>query len=209
MKFKFAAVWLCLVCIGIFILQSIIPGFTETFQLSQPYIEVWRFLTAIFLHASIAHILYNMFALVLFGSILEGIIGPRRFLGIFILSGVLANIIASFFYSSSLGASGAIFGVIGTLVVLRPKMTVWAYSLPMPMFVAAILWVGGDLLGAVAFLSGSPIGSTGNIAHLVGVFAGLFYGAILRKEYTQQQIVKPGVYIDEGGMRRWEDNFMR
>ena len=60
---------------------------------------------------------------------------------LFFISGILANLISVNFYNSSLGASGAIFGVIGALVVVRPWMFVWAFGLPLPMIVAGILLV--------------------------------------------------------------------
>jgi membrane associated rhomboid family serine protease len=77
------------------------------------------------------------------------------------------------------------------------------------MFVAGIVWILGDLLGAAAFFSGNPINNTGNIAHLIGMFVGLIYGMFLRKNYKQNTIKKPNVYINEYGMRRWEDVYMR
>jgi len=93
--------------------------------------EIWRFLTAVFLHGGVGHILFNGFALLLFGSILERFVGGRRFLIVFFVTGILANLISVNFYSSSLGASGAIFGVIGALVIVRPGLTVWAFGMPM------------------------------------------------------------------------------
>ena len=147
-KFRFYAFWLCLICIGVFIVQILVPGFTNALILNQAsYFEPWRFLTSIFLHGGFAHLLYNLFALALFGSILEKLIGGKKFLLVFFLSGLLANLVSVNFYSSSLGASGAIYGILGCLTVIRPKMFVWVYSLPMPMFLAAILWIAGSVIG--------------------------------------------------------------
>ncbi|MDD5098693.1 MAG: rhomboid family intramembrane serine protease, partial [Candidatus Pacebacteria bacterium] len=141
MAFKFYAVWLSAVCVAVFILQTLFSGFTDLFVLnSQSYWEFWRFLTAIFLHSSLIHLIYNLFALLLFGSIVERLVGEKRFLIIFFVSGVLANLVSVSFYPSSLGASGAIFGVIGALIIIRPTMAVFAFGLPMPMFLAGILW---------------------------------------------------------------------
>ena len=77
MKFRFYAFKLCGVIIAFFILQWLIPGFTDLFVLnSAAWVEVWRFVTSIFLHGGLGHIAYNLFALALFGSILEIITSP-------------------------------------------------------------------------------------------------------------------------------------
>ena len=204
---KFMTLWLALICIVLFVIQNLIPGFTESFLLtSNSLTEPWRFLTAIFLHGSIVHLFYNLFALVLFGIMLESLIGSKRFLWLFLISGILANVASFWFYPSSLGASGAIMAIIGCLAVLRPLMTVWAFSLPMPMFIAAILWVGGSVMGIFGF--GDQ--STGYIAHLGGIVAGLVYGFYLRLKYNQgPKISQPKIIIDEDSMRRWEDWHLR
>jgi len=132
----------------IFIFQIFISGFTDFFVLNgDAWTQPWRFLTAVFLHGGIAHLLYNLFALALFGSILEKLVGGKRFIRVFFISGILANLISVNFYNSSLGASGAIFGIIGALVIVRPWMFVWAFGLPLPMIVAGTIWAVGDVIG--------------------------------------------------------------
>ena len=102
MKFRGYALWLCAVCIGVFVLQLIIPGFTETLLLSsEAWSRPWQFLTAIFLHGGVGHLLYNLLALGLFGSILEKLVGGRRFLLVFFVSGILANLFSVNFYDAS------------------------------------------------------------------------------------------------------------
>src|SRR3989338_128069 len=138
-KFRFYAIKLSLAIIVVFIFQIFVLDFTEMFVLnSTAFQQPWRFLTAIFLHGGLGHLVYNLFALLLFGSILEQLIGGKRFLFVFFLTGILANLVSVNFYSSSLGASGAIFGVLGALIFVRPMMVVWAFGLPMPIFVAGI-----------------------------------------------------------------------
>tara|TARA_Y100000310_G_scaffold210406_1_gene211021 strand:- start:217 stop:783 length:567 start_codon:yes stop_codon:yes gene_type:complete len=186
-----------------FILQQIIPGFTEMFVLNEQSVsgfEFWRFISGIFLHGGIGHLLYNMFALGLFGFILERLIGSKRFLLVFFASGIIANIISVQFYPSSLGASGAIMGIIGVLAVIKPMMMVWAFGLIMPMFIAAILWVIGDIIGIFI-----PDG-VGNIAHLSGVGVGVIVGIFLRGKRVKK---KKRVEIPEDYIRSWEDKFMK
>lgn len=207
-RFRFYAVKLSLVCLIVFIIQVIFPGFTNIFVLnSKAYWEVWRFLTAIFLHGSLLHLVYNLFALLLFGSIAEKFAGGKKFLIVFFVSGIVANIVSVNFYSSSLGASGAIFGIIGLIIILRPGMMIWAFGLPMPMFVGGILWIAGDLMGAYGFFSGNLINNTGNIAHLVGVFIGLIFGFFYKEKKFERRKYK--IEFDEDNIRRWEDFYLR
>ena len=203
MAFKFYALILSAICIVVFVLQLIFPIFTEIFLLNNlSFAEPWRFVSAIFLHGGMAHLIYNLFALALFGSILESLIGNRKFLVVFFATGVLANIVSVNFYDSSLGASGAIFGVIGALIVVRPSMMVWAFGLPMPMFIAGILWAAGDLIGVFV-----P-SNVANIAHLSGMFAGLIFGAFYRTWKYERKSVNSD-YVDENLIRGWEDRNMR
>lgn len=205
-RFRFYALKLSGIMIVIFVLQLLIGGFTELFILNgQAFIQPWRFLTAIFLHGGIAHLLYNLFALALFGSILEKLVNGRRFLIVFFVTGVLANVLSVNFYPSSLGASGAIFGVIGALIVIRPMQVVWAFGLPMPIFVAGIAWAIGDVIGAVGFFSGNPLDNTGNLAHLAGMFFGLILGVLYREKRKRRN---SRVILDEGSIRRWEMGYL-
>jgi len=202
MRIKYYALWLSLICIIVFVIQMVFSGFTEFFVLdaSAP-LEVWRFLTAVFLHGSLSHLISNLFALALFGTILESVIGSRKFLWIFFVSGIVANLIAINFYSLSLGASGAIYGLLGALIILRPMMTVWVYSLPMPMFVAGILWVGAGVFGLFA-----P-SNVGDIAHLSGIAVGFIFGLFWRERLMSRQR-NDRIILDERDIRDWEERHL-
>ena len=198
-----AALWLCLIIFVIFIFQKIIGNFTDLFILDSRLVipRVWTLLTAIFLHSGIVHLLYNLFGLALFGSILENIIGSRKFLILFFISGLVASIISLPFYTRVLGASGAVFGILGMLGILRPKLTVWLYHMPMPMIVALFVWGIGDVIGIYA-----PAG-TANIAHLGGLFIGLVAGFYYWKQFRERKDKKEDVYIDEEKVKEWEKSF--
>lgn len=176
-RFRFYALKLCGIMFVIFLIQLFVSRFTDMFLLnSGAFTQIWRFVTAVFLHGGLAHLLYNVFALALFGSMLERMIGSRKFFIVFIVTGILANIVSVNFYDSSLGASGAIFGVIGALIVIRPLMFIFAFGFPMPLFVAGIIWVAIDLTG-IFFPS-----NVANLAHLSGMFFGLILGFFYRKK---------------------------
>ncbi len=202
---KFYTLWLSLICVIMFVVQLIFPGFTDAFVLNQQsWFEPWRFITSIFLHGSFSHILFNLFALVLFGLMLEKLIGSNRFLVVFFVSGIAANLISVNFYSSSLGASGAIMGVIGALTFIKPNLMVWAFGVPMPLFLAAIFWILGDVVGVFA-----PSG-IGNIAHLAGVGVGLLLGAIfrLRRQNNSSASYTRVIKIPDNYAREWENRYM-
>lgn len=185
MKIKNTSVtlWLIAICVVVYIIQQLVPSvnsliFTPATALSQP----WTFITSIFLHANPTHIISNMIALFFFGTYLERRISKTNYLVIFFLAGIIGNIAfmltASDPMISGLGASGAIFGIMGTLAVLEPTSVVFVYAIPMPMFVAAIVWFLLNFFG----LLGPGIGYEAHIGGLlVGVIAGLYFRNQLRK----------------------------
>ena len=197
------------IIIGVFLLQLMIPGFTGLFVLNERALsgEYWRFVSSIFLHGGVTHLIFNLFALLFFGITLEKLVGTRRFLLIFFLGGIVANMVSVNFYTSSLGASGSIMGIIGAVTVLRPMMMVWAFGMIVPMFIAALLWIAGDILGTIGFFAGNPIDNTGNIAHLSGIFVGILFTLFLRtrkRKKPNNQVVLPNYYI-----KLWEDKHLK
>ncbi len=199
---KYYSIHLVFACIFVFALQSLFPAVTDNFALiqSRALAEPWMFITSIFLHAGILHLMYNMFALALFGFILERIVGSRRFIMIFFVAGISASAASFLFYQASLGASGAIFGIFGTLAVIRPKMLIWFYGMPMPMFIAIFVWAAIDLLG-LFYPS-----NVANAAHLAGLATGIIFGLKLRKQFAEKQ---SGQYrIDDSEFEYWEERWM-
>lgn len=83
--------------------------------------QYWRLMTATFLHSSIMHLLTNMFSLYFVGTLLEPIFDKERFVGVYLLSGVMGNAFSFAFGSSfhvSVGASSAIFGYFVSVILL-------------------------------------------------------------------------------------------
>ena len=180
LEIKTAVLPLLAVTVAIFLLQMVLgSSFTNYFMLisSDIFSRPWILLTSMFLHGGINHIFYNMYGLFLFGTLLEQRIGAKRFLFIYLFSGIAASFLSSFFYARALGASGAIMGIIGTLIVLMPELRLlFFFLIPMSLWVAGIIYAILDLFG-VFFPSG-----VGNIAHLIGMSCGLLYGIYLKKE---------------------------
>lgn len=84
------------------------------------YGQYYRFITAIFIHIGILHILFNGYALYIFGPQIERIMGPKKYLIFFLLTGIGGNIITFLFNFESLsaGASGSLFGLLGAFLYL-------------------------------------------------------------------------------------------
>jgi hypothetical protein len=172
---RFAALWLALACIAMFLVQQLLG--TEPFILNTSLMwqEPWRILTSIFAHAGIAHLLFNLFSLVLFGLILEGRIGAKRTYIIFFATGILVNLLTPLTpYTRTLGASAAIFGLIGAFAVLRPFFVIWLNFFPLPMILAAVVWMIQDILGLFY-----P-NDVAHISHIMGLFIGIAFGLYYR-----------------------------
>jgi len=202
-KFKWYALKLLVIIVFIYIIQITVQGFTDNFVLVSADVlsRPWILITSIFLHGSFQHLFYNMFSLAIFGLILEKTVGGKRFFIAFFVSGIFASIAASLLYEASLGASGAIFGLMGYLATLRPKMVIWAYGVPMPMVAAVFLWVGVNFAGL--FFPGD----IAYAAHLGGLFFGIVIGVFDRKSFSEKKDKTRGPLADEE-IERWEDKYM-
>lgn len=97
---------------------AMVPGFVESGQ------NIFSIFSSMFIHIGIEHILFNMITLYFIGRLLEGIIGHWKFLLIYVLSGLFANVVTLAFADPntvSAGASGAIFGIIGVWLMMAEQ----------------------------------------------------------------------------------------
>lgn len=176
--------YLLLVLISVsYVLQLLIPGYTEHLMLVPAFLRErpWTLVTHIFLHGSFMHFLINMFVLFFFAPTLERKIGSVNFLLIFFLSGIFAGIGYSLTSDvPSLGASGAVYGILGTLAVLMPKMKVYIFPLPIPIDIWIIVILFALYFDVLPIMMGSP-DMIAHTAHLSGLFFGLFAGMYLKR----------------------------
>ena len=203
--FKLSAIWLVAINIVVFIFQIVYSPLTDEFALVSADVlsRPWIIITSMFLHGGMQHILFNMFALALFGFILEKIIGSKKFLILYFLSGIIAGLGSIFFYEAAIGASGAIFGILGALGILRPRMTVYVSYIPMPMFVAVIFW-------AILNLGGLLVpGQVAYAAHLGGLAFGLAYGFYLKKYFGEHHESRRIHRMTDKELYNWEGRHMR
>jgi membrane associated rhomboid family serine protease len=138
------------------------PRFGDPSIIGVAHGEYYRLLTAMFLHANITHILFNMWALYVVGAPLEAMLGRVRFVALYFLSGLAGSTLAYVLSdprSETVGASGAIFGLFGALFVvgrrlnldIRPIGAVIAINLALTFMISGISWqghVGGLVSGA-------------------------------------------------------------
>ena len=204
-KFRYYAIKIAIVCVVLFFLQNVYD-ITGDFLLRSEILlqKPWTLVTSMFLHGDLEHLFYNMFALVMFGSILEKTIGSKRFVTLYFVAGIVAGLGGTLLYSAMLGASGAIYGALGCLGLLRPKMKVWAFGVPMPMIVAVLLWASFDFIGLFA-----P-GEVAYAAHLFGLGAGILLALYWKERFKEHKEKRERLRpIPERIMRRWEDFWMR
>ncbi len=201
--------WMALKIVGamsvIFVLQAVFPRLTETFALDRymMLLRPWTLVSYIFLHGSFSHLFSNMFSLFIFGSMLERVVGRNNFLKVFLATGVFSGLVGMLFYDSVIGASGSVFGIMGVLAVLRPKMVVWALGVPMYMIAAIFIYALLDL-GGVFYPS-----SIAHIGHLSALVAGILIGLAWRKRYTTTERKRERLVLDEDSFSKWEEKYMR
>jgi membrane associated rhomboid family serine protease len=121
---KFLSISLLVVYVFQFLLGDVLIANFALFAPSVTNGQWWLLITAGFLHGSIIHLLFNVYILWILGSQLENIVGKTKFIIIYfgsLLGGSLASYLFSPFGSYSIGASGAIFGLMGAMLVVGRK----------------------------------------------------------------------------------------
>ena len=138
--------------------------------------EYWQLFTSMFVHFGFLHIIFNMFALYYFGHLNETFFSSRSYLTIYFVSGLLGNVVSLYMLpvaTLSGGASGAIFGLVGSYVAIARKAR----------------HMGVALLYAVMMLVYSGIGFGGmdvnNFAHVFGFVGGLALGLLLSRSSSE------------------------
>jgi len=147
--------------------------------------QQWRFLSSTFLHAGLIHLLFNMYALLNIGHLLEAHFGKRNYLLLYLASGVAASIASTMAYDNivSVGASGAIFGMYGLLLSLLLSKTITIQNEVRSQLTYSILFFVGYNL-----FYGLTQEGIDNAAHIGGLVSGMIFGLFyfLTKNNTMQ-----------------------
>jgi membrane associated rhomboid family serine protease len=188
---------ICIACVSVFVLQELsglLFGTAGTnfwlvwFGLvprSVVHGFIWQPFTYLFLHGGVLHILFNLLYLCMFGADLERMWGKRKFYTYFFLCGVgagLINVIVKVILDPHLdgtarlptiGASGAIYGVLLAVAVVMPERQVWVF--PLPVTVSMRIFV--IVMGAIEFFGTMGAGgdSVSHVCHLGGMLVGYIY----------------------------------
>jgi len=206
-------IWINIISFILFtLLIFFIPNFLDYISLRPDFFMkgkyLWSLLTHMFMHVPGAilpflsfHLFINMFVLFSLGKMMERIIGKKRFLWFYLISGLFAGLLfifLSFYFGntdlgsrifgsplmSAVGASGAIFAIAGLFMMLTPKIRFMIIFLPffsLPAYLMIPLVLFGTWL--VSSSTGFPIGNT---AHFGGFLCGVVYGLYLRKKYPRK-----------------------
>jgi membrane associated rhomboid family serine protease len=178
------------VTLGVFVLQ-LIPGLAVTDRLayagvySLPFnFQPWRMLTSVFVHSTglIFHVALNMYTLWIFGQLLEGLLGRWRFLALYLISGLAGSVAVLWLADPGtgvVGASGAIFGLMGAFLVIQRRLGGNATQL--------LILVGINLV--IGFVPGFNISWQAHLGGLVGgALVGLIYVETRKRDQQALQI---------------------
>jgi membrane associated rhomboid family serine protease len=154
----------------------------------------WTFVTSMFMHGGLFHLFANMFSLIFVGSLVEKILGRQRYFWFYMVSGLFAGalfIVLSLIFTQdfnvfAVGASGALFGLIGFLMIITPNLPVYVMLIPIPI---KMKYAAPGILVALWLISVAGNVPIGNTAHLGGLVYGVIYGLYIRNKYKRKSLV--------------------
>ncbi|MCD6019791.1 MAG: Rhomboid family protein [Bacteroidetes bacterium] len=171
---------------GTLVFGELLHRYLDLYPIGTPYFKPYQFISYMFMHADIAHILFNMLAVYMFGSILENIWGPKRFLNFYLLCGLGAAFLQlgiSYYnneYTILLGASGAVFGLLVAFAMMFPNTELQIYFI-IPVK-AKYLVIGYALFELYnGFFAHDNVA---HFAHLGGLAVGIIIMLIWKKNKT-------------------------
>jgi membrane associated rhomboid family serine protease len=135
--------------------------------------EWWRLLTSTFLHGGLMHLLFNMYGLLFVGMFLEPVLGKKKFLVSYLVTGILASVASLWWYDAniSVGASGAIFGMYGLFLAFM-LTKIFHPDFSKSFLLSTVVFVGFNLLMGLT-------GGIDNAAHIGGLISGFIIGLVL------------------------------
>ncbi|MBN1754820.1 rhomboid family intramembrane serine protease [bacterium] len=176
-QFTFAVKFIIGICIFFFLLQMFMPNQLLNYLALVPALVlrkffIWQLVTYMFLHGSFMHLFFNMFALFMFGTAMENTWGTKKFLQYYFVTGIGAGIIWTIFNSvPTIGASGAIYGLLLAYGITYPNRYIYVYfMIPVKAKYFVIIF------GVLEFLASFGVqDGVAHLAHLSGMLIGLFY----------------------------------
>ncbi|MEM0440676.1 MAG: rhomboid family intramembrane serine protease [Candidatus Caldarchaeum sp.] len=185
--------------------QAALSSFLLTFGVVPIFIvngqNLLSLLSYMFVHVDFLHILLNMLALFLFGRDVEEYLGAKKFIAVYLFSGILAAIFHVFYFViflsvncsplvrpipvacliPSIGASGAIFGIMGSYLVFFPRRRLAAFLYFIPVIAPAFVVIIAFILIQTFFMLTTPFSTIAYTAHVGGFIAGVLASLPFRK----------------------------
>ncbi|MBR3362505.1 MAG: rhomboid family intramembrane serine protease [Bacilli bacterium] len=183
--FKMKKPYVTYVLIGINILIFVLSLFVNIlplFAVNRYFIvhgEYYRLITGIFLHNGIFHLFFNMYSLYVIGSQLESFLGRVKYLTVYLLSGLAGSVLSIYFSNSfSVGASGAIFGLLGSLLYFGYHYRVYLDSV-----------IKSQIIPLIVFnlMLGFMLRGIDNWAHIGGLIGGVFSTMAVGIKYKSEK----------------------
>jgi len=161
-------------------------------------LQLWRLVTYQFLHGGIGHILFNMLALYMFGSMLESHWSAKKFVWFYLGCGVVGGLFYMLLLALGIlhtdevfgvrplvGASGAIMGILAATAILFPEIKVYIYGIfPLPIRILAVIF----FFISIFMIHGQAENAGGEAAHFGGMLAGGIY--VLTQKYWDQWLYR-------------------
>jgi membrane associated rhomboid family serine protease len=156
-------------------------------------------ITSMFMHGGLAHLLGNMMYLWIFGDNVEDALGHVKYLCFYLLCGLLASlchvistvVFGQNLYIPSLGASGAISGMLGAYLRLYPgkdvHLWIFLFIVSVPAFVAVGVWFAFQVVNGLGALGGQEAGGVAYAAHIGGFVAGLLLIGTFAKQFIARR----------------------
>lgn len=162
--------------------------------------SLYQMVTYMFLHSTpgLGHIFFNMFALFMFGRILESVWGSQRFLFYYLITGVGAGVVQQvlwhvstaatlspylYDYLLTIGASGAVFGILLAFGMMFPNLPLYIMFIPIPVKAKYVV-IGYALIELMAGIANRAGDNVAHFAHLGGMLFGLVLILLWRKTHA-------------------------
>ncbi len=184
---------ICFIVFSILLWQNVIP--IDYVALNPSNVVqgkfLWTFLTSMFMHGGFFHLFANMLSMLFIGGLVERILGKKRYLWFYLVSGLTAGLIfvgLVFLFpadmnSYAVGASGALFALVGFLMIITPNLPVYVMFIPIPV---KMKYAGPGILVLLWLISVAANLPVGNTAHFGGLVAGLIYGIYIKNKYKNK-----------------------
>ena len=183
-----------IIFIGVATLPEAFQEYTvygQLFFFKSPFFKPFQFVTSMFMHADLRHLFMNMLGLFFLGPTVEQVLGPKRFLILYLLAGLGGSILHmgvdyisflsidcincdAYYYLmgiGALGASGCVFGVVLAFITMFPRKTLMIFPIPIPI---KALYIGIAAVGISLYagITDTEPGGIAHFAHLGGALVG-------------------------------------